>query len=85
LVAIEPPGLIGGKVSVSTARPEIVTAVTRAVKDIPVLCGAGIRTRQDVARALQLGVQGILVSSGVTLAKNPEQVLRDFASAMHKL
>ncbi len=82
IIAIEPPELIGGSVSVSTAKPELVTATTRAIKDIPILCGAGIRTRQDVAKAVQLGVKGVLVSSGVALAKNPEQVLKDFALAI---
>ncbi|MEM4246896.1 MAG: triose-phosphate isomerase [Candidatus Woesearchaeota archaeon] len=82
LIAIEPPELIGGSVSVSTARPEVVTETTRAIKDVPVLCGAGIKTKEDVAKAMKLGVKGILVASGVTLARNPEQVLRDFALAM---
>ncbi len=82
MIAIEPPELIGGSVSVSTAKPELVTATTKAIKDIPVLCGAGIRTREDVAKAVLLGVKGILVASGVTLAKNPEQVLKDFALAL---
>lgn len=84
LIAIEPPELIGGNVSVSTAKPEIITATTKAIKGIPILCGAGIKTKQDVAKAVTLGVQGILVASGVTLAKHPEQVLRDFATAMQK-
>lgn len=83
-IAIEPPELIGGNVSVSVAKPEIVTATTKAIKGIPVLCGAGIKTAQDVAKAMQLGVKGILVASGVTLAKDPEQVLKDFAAAMQK-
>ncbi len=61
-----------------------MTATTKSIKNIPILCGAGIKTRQDVAKAMELGVQGILVASGVALAKNPEQVLRDFASGMQK-
>lgn len=85
MIAIEPPELIGGDVSVSTAKPEIVTATTRAIKDIPILCGAGIRTAQDVAKAMQLGVKGVLVASGVTLARNPERVLKGFVAAMQKL
>jgi len=82
IIAIEPPELIGGNVSVSTAKPEVVTATTNAIKGIPILCGAGVKTKEDVRKAVQLGVKGILVASGVALAKNPEQVLRDFAAAM---
>ncbi len=83
-IAIEPPELIGGTVSVSTAKPQVVTATTKGITKIPILCGAGVKTKQDVAKAMELGVKGILVASGVTLAKNPEQVLKDFASAMQK-
>lgn len=82
IIAIEPPELIGGDVSVSEAKPEVVTATTKAIKDIPVLCGAGIKTKKDVAKAVQLGVKGILVASGITKAKNPEQVLKDFVAAL---
>jgi triosephosphate isomerase len=84
LIAIEPPELIGGDVSVSKAKPEAITATTKAIRNIPILCGAGIKTKEDVAKSVKLGVQGILVASGVTKAKKPEQVLLDFASAMHK-
>ncbi|MEM4240468.1 MAG: triose-phosphate isomerase [Candidatus Woesearchaeota archaeon] len=82
IIAIEPPELIGGNISVSTAKPELVTQTTRAIKEIPVICGAGIKTKDDAAKAVKLGAKGILVASGVTLAKNPEQVLKDFALAM---
>jgi len=85
MIAIEPPELIGGKVSVSTAKPEVITATIKAVLHTPVLCGAGIKTKKDVAQAMKLGAYGILVASGVTLAKNPEKVLKDFASAMRKI
>jgi triosephosphate isomerase len=81
-IAIEPPELIGGNISVSKAKPEVVTAATKAIKNIPILCGAGVKTKEDVRKAVQLGVKGILVASGVTLAKNPEQVLKDFAAAL---
>jgi triosephosphate isomerase len=84
-IAIEPPELIGGDVSVSAAKPEVVTAATKAIKNIPVFCGAGIKSKEDVAKSLRLGVQGILVASGIALAKNPEQVLMDFAAAMRKV
>jgi triosephosphate isomerase len=82
LIAIEPPELIGGTVSVSKAKPEVITLTTHAITGIPVLCGAGIKTAEDIRKAMQLGAKGILASSGVTLAKNPEQVLLDFATAM---
>ena len=46
---------------------------------IPVLCGAGIRTKEDVQKALLLGVKGVMLASSVTEAKDPEKVLRELA------
>ncbi len=78
-IAIEPPELIGGKISVSEAKPEVVSASVAAVKKenskIKVLCGAGVNSRQDVEKALELGTEGILVASAVVLAKEPERAL----------
>ncbi len=74
-IAIEPPELIGGTVSVSTAKPEVISASTSKIKSVPVLCGAGIKTTDDVAKAVALGAKGILVASGVTNAKDPAAAL----------
>lgn len=74
-IAIEPPELIGGNIAVSSAKPEIITETTENVRKIPVLCGAGIKTQLDVEKAVKLGAKGILISSGITLAKNPAQEL----------
>ncbi len=85
-IAIEPPELIGGDVSVTTARPEAVSdAVARihAVKhDVGVLCGAGVKDRKDVRKALELGTVGVLLASGVVKAKDPERSLRDLARGL---
>ncbi len=74
-IAIEPPELIGGNISVSKAKPQVITKTTSKITDIPILCGAGIKTKDDVAKAVKLGAKGILVASGVTNAKNPEKAL----------
>jgi len=79
LIAYEPPELIGGDVSVSRAKPEIIRDFVKEIKDIPVLVGAGIHTAQDVKKAIELGAVGVLVSSGVVLAKDPRKVLLDLA------
>ncbi|MBD3303718.1 triose-phosphate isomerase, partial [Candidatus Woesearchaeota archaeon] len=74
-IAIEPKELIGGKISVSKARPELIRETVKAVKT-KVLCGAGINTRQDVKTALKLGAKGVLVASAVAKAKNPGKALK---------
>jgi triosephosphate isomerase len=81
MVAVEPPELIGGDVSVTSARPEVVVEAVRAVhqvdRSIPVLCGAGVKNGEDVRRAIELGAKGVLLASGVVKAKDQRQALRD--------
>lgn len=85
-IAIEPPKLIGGIIPVSKAEPELIMHAVEAVrsinKNIPVLCGAGIHTKDDVKKALELGAKGVLVASGVVKAKNPEEALRDLVKGL---
>ncbi len=81
MIAVEPPELIGGDVSVTTADPDIISRSVAAVEDVaddlPVLCGAGVKTGDDVAKALDLGTVGVLVASGVVKARDPGDALRD--------
>ncbi|MGD1100247.1 MAG: triose-phosphate isomerase [Thermoplasmata archaeon] len=80
-LAVEPPELIGGDRAVSTARPEVVSGTVAAVRsvspDTRVLCGAGVHDRRDVARALELGADGVLVASAVTRAPDAERAIRE--------
>ena len=81
-IAIEPPELIGGDISVSTAKPEIITNTVKKVNKvskIPVLCGAGIKTRGDVEKAISLGAKGILIASAITKSSNPGAILKELA------
>jgi triosephosphate isomerase len=85
IIAIEPPELIGTGIPVSKAKPEVITSTIKLVRKINpkviILCGAGINKGEDVAAALKLGTQGILVSSGIVKAKDPYRVLHEFAEA----
>lgn len=85
-IAVEPPELIGGDISVSKAKPGLimntVKLVRRVNKRVPVLCGAGIKDEQDVRIAMRLGCEGILVASGVTKAKDPAAALLDLIKGM---
>lgn len=77
-VAVEPPELIGTGTPVSQADPEVVTdsvAAAEAVGDVPVHCGAGISTGEDLAAAADLGTEGVLLASGVAKADDPRGVL----------
>ncbi|MFP4424753.1 MAG: triose-phosphate isomerase [Candidatus Woesearchaeota archaeon] len=82
-VAVEPPELIGGDISISTARPEVITQTVNAIhhdgKCGIVLVGAGVKNAKDVSKSIELGAKGVLLASGVTKAKNPKEVLLDLA------
>ena len=83
MLAIEPPELIGTGIPVSKAKPEVVRGAVQAVQkinpDVHVLCGAGISTGDDVARAIELGTEGVLLASAYVKAKDPKMVLIDMA------
>ena len=85
-VAVEPPELIGGDVSVATADPDIVTDAVAAAggvdEDVDVYCGAGISTGDDVVTAEELGASGILLASGVAKADDPRAALEDLVSGL---
>lgn len=85
-LAVEPPELIGGTVSVSRARPELISRAVTTVREVSpsttVLCGAGIQDGADAHRARELGAQGILIASAVTKAKDPEAVLKDLLAGL---
>ena len=85
-VAVEPPELIGGDVSVTSADPEIVSGTAKAVREtsehVGILCGAGVKSGLDVSRAIELGVSGVLLASGVTKASDPLEALKDLVSLL---
>lgn len=86
MIAVEPPELIGGDISVTSADPGIVSNTVQAVrsmnKTVKILCGAGVKNGRDVAKAIELGADGVLLASGVVKAKNKEEVLRDLAAGI---
>jgi len=82
-IAVEPPELIGGTVSVSKAKPEVITNSLRNVGSIPLLVGAGIKTKEDVKKGLQLGASGVFVASAVMKALNPEKIVKELAEGLY--
>ena len=85
-VAVEPPELIGSGIPVSQAQPEVVEDSVNGVKSInkkiKVLCGAGISTGDDMAAAMDLGADGVLLASGIVKAENPKEALLDLVSKL---
>lgn len=75
LIAVEPPELIGGDISVSKAGPHIIEEAVVMVGENRLLVGAGIKDPEDVQIAISLGACGVLLASGVVRADDPYSVL----------
>lgn len=81
-LAYEPKELIGGNLSVTKARPEIISKAVQAVKKISpktrILVGAGVHSKNDLHKALELGAEGVLMAHAVVKAKDPKKFLEEF-------
>jgi triosephosphate isomerase (TIM) len=82
LIAVEPPELIGGDVSVSKAGPHIIENAVKLIGENRLLVGAGVKDSEDIQIALSLGASGVLLASGVVKAKDPYEALMNLASAL---
>ena len=85
-LAVEPPELIGSGKAVSKVKPQIVTnsvvACRKANPKVELLCGAGIVTGEDVAAAVKLGAKGVLVASGIVMAKYWIRTIEELATPL---
>jgi triosephosphate isomerase len=82
-IAIEPPELIGSGKAVSRENPAIITkSIQGAGSRSSVICGAGITDKGDVAKAMELGSEGILVASGIVKADSWRKKITELASGM---
>ena len=84
-IAIEPPELIGSGKAVSRESPKIIIdsikSATQNSKYTRLICGAGIVDQSDVTAALQLGVEGILVASGIIKSNSWYEKILELGSA----
>jgi len=80
-IAYEPPELIGGEVSVSTAKPEVIKDIVNSVKT-KIIVGAGVKNKKDVKKCIELGAAGVLVASGVIKASNQKKAIKDLAKGL---
>lgn len=83
-IAIEPKELIGSGISVSNAKPEIITDSLKVLEElkseVSLLCGAGVSNKEDTKKSLELGAKGVLLASAFVKAKDPKEFLRELAS-----
>lgn len=78
-IAYEPAALIGGNVSVTSSKPEVIVKAVELVKSISsktkVLAGAGVHNKEDVGQAFLLGCSGVLIGHSVPKTKDPRRFL----------
>jgi len=83
---VEPPELIGSGIAVSKAKPELIERTVSAARKAGyggrILCGAGIVSGEDVAKAVELGADGVLVASSVVKAADWESKVRELANSL---
>ncbi len=88
IVLAEPPELIATSRSAATEMrwfvERAVERVHRIDPDILVMCGAGVQTPEDVARMIELGVDGTGSSSAVLKADHPIAQLEAMLGAMRR-
>lgn len=81
-VAYEPPELIGSKESsVAQAKPKVISRAAKICKkrQIPLIVGAGVKSKEDVVKSLKLGAVGVALSSSVVESHEPHEVLLELA------
>lgn len=80
-IAYEPKYLIGNREkSVATEKPEMIKKMVEFYKNIPVLAGAGVRTKEDILVTQKMGGAGVLAAANIIKSDNPEKTLMELAS-----
>ncbi len=82
-IAFEAPELVASGKSITSYRGKDVEKFVRLLKNTRIIpfCGAGISSKWDVLAAKELGCKGVLISSAIASAKNPEKILKE----LHKI
>lgn len=82
-IAFEPPELIGGETPVSEAEPEVIEKAVENTEDgVKTLTGAGIKSKKDVEKSIELGCKGVLVASGVVKANDIYEEVKELCEGL---
>ncbi len=88
VVLAEPPDLIASDRSAATEIPwfveRAVELVHRVDPGIAVMCGAGVRTPEDAARMIRLGVDGTDSTSAILRADDPVATMTAMVEAVRR-
>ena len=88
MMIVEIPELIGTGKAISTVRPEVISNAIKVIRDIDdnifIISGSGISTKEDVTKAIELGMQGVGASRAFVTSEDPKQVLTEMSKALLK-
>lgn len=79
-VSYEPPELVGNPdTSVSREKPEVIKEAAEVSNEagIPLIVGAGIKSKEDVQVGVKLGASGFAVASDIVKAEDPMKELEE--------
>lgn len=79
-LAVEPPELIGGDISVSKSQASLIQNSLKLIGSDRLLVGAGVKDQEDVRLAVSYGARGVLLASGVCKSPDPYASLVDLLS-----
>lgn len=82
-IAYEPKELIGSGISVSTAKPRIVSDFCEKIKNP--LIGAGITSIKDVEKGVELGAKGFLIASAFVKAKDKKKYAKNILEVLNTI
>lgn len=80
-IALEDPQLIGTGISMvdsEESQKQLEEFVKLGIAFS--IVGAGISSKEDVQKSIQLGAKGVLVSSAIVKAKNPQKVISNITA-----
>jgi triosephosphate isomerase len=79
-ILYEPPELIGSSTDSVASKPESIKRAVELCGDVPLMVGAGVKSKEDVLVSLKMGAKSVGLASGFVLSKDPKRVLEDIAS-----
>lgn len=79
-ILYEPPELIASPTDSVASRPDSIKNALIACASVPLLVGAGIKSRLDVTTSLKMGARGVGLASAFVLSDDPQSLLQDIVS-----
>lgn len=78
-ILFEPPELIGSSTDSVASKPESIKKSVDLAGTVPIMVGAGVKSKEDVLVSLKMGAKAVGLASNFVLAKDPKAVLLDIA------